>query len=123
MEILLISQFTCTRDCSHETARLTGAGTNWRTISTNTRWRAAPTGGKVEHGISGRYEGRALTMDSFTILLDSDTIAKRNDLQKEEGYVSSERTEKTVWEFPNIGKKAPEQEEKAFAYCEGYKEF
>ena len=45
-------------------------------------------------------------------------------MQKEEGYVSSERTErKTDLGIPNIGKKAPEQEEKAFAYCEGYKEF
>ena len=37
--------------------------------------------------------------------------------------VAKEQREKLIWEFPNIGKKAPEQEEKAFAYCEGYKEF
>ena len=37
--------------------------------------------------------------------------------------VAKEQREKLIWEFPNIGKKSPEQEEKAFAYCEGYKEF
>ena len=37
--------------------------------------------------------------------------------------IAKEQREKLIWEFPNIGKKAPEQEEKAFAYCEGYKEF
>ena len=28
-----------------------------------------------------------------------------------------------TWEFPHIGKEKPEQEEKAFKYCEGYKGF
>lgn len=37
---------------------------------------------------------------------------KAKDLQKELG-----------WEFPHIGKAAPEQKEEAFAYCEGYKKF
>lgn len=34
------------------------------------------------------------------------------DLQKE-----------LTWEFPHIGKAAPQQKEEAFAYCEGYKHF
>lgn len=37
--------------------------------------------------------------------------------------VAKEQREKLIWEFPNIGKKAPEQEEKAFAYCEDIRSF
>lgn len=39
-------------------------------------------------------------------------MTSAKDLQKE-----------LTWEFPHIGKKAPASKEKAFAYCEGYKEF
>lgn len=37
--------------------------------------------------------------------------------------VAKEQREKLIWEFPNIGKKALEQEEKAFAYCEDIRSF
>ena len=43
-EILLISSLLCTRTAATETARALRVREiqNWRTISTNTRWRAAP---------------------------------------------------------------------------------
>lgn len=34
-----------------------------------------------------------------------------------------ELQEQLTWAFPHIGKDKPEQAEKAFKYCEGYKEF
>ena len=34
-----------------------------------------------------------------------------------------ELQQQLTWEFPHIGKEKPEQEEKAFKYCEGYKGF
>lgn len=34
-----------------------------------------------------------------------------------------ELREQLVWEFPHIGKEKPEQAEKAYGYCEGYKAF
>lgn len=34
-----------------------------------------------------------------------------------------ELEEELLWEAPEIGKKAPEQKEAAYAYCEGYKDF
>ena len=127
-EIPLISQFTLYADCSHgNRPGFTGAGNPELAnhLYEHALARCAGQVRKVEHGIFGADMKVELLNDGpFTILLDSDTIVKRNDSQKEEGYVSSERTErKLIWEFPNIGKKAPEQEEKAFAYCEGYKEF
>ena len=34
-----------------------------------------------------------------------------------------ELQEQLTWAFPHIGKDKPEQAEKAFKYCEGYKKF
>lgn len=39
------------------------------------------------------------------------------------GETAKELQKKLTWEFPNIGKDAPEQREKAFEYCEDYKTF
>ena len=39
------------------------------------------------------------------------------------GETAKELQKKLTWEFPNIGKDAPDQREKAFAYCEDYKTF
>lgn len=36
---------------------------------------------------------------------------------------AEELQEQLTWKFPHIGKDAPEQQEKAFKYCEGYKAF
>lgn len=36
---------------------------------------------------------------------------------------AEELQEQLTWKFPHIGKDAPGQKEKAFRYCEGYKEF
>ncbi len=42
-------------------------------------------------------------------------MSKKNEAQKLQ--------EELTWSAPHIAKEAPEQKEKAFKYCEGYKEF
>ena len=80
-EILLISSLLCTRTAATETVRALRVREiqNWRTISTNTRWRAAPDRcGRSSTGIFGADMKVELLNDGpFTILLDSDTIVKK----------------------------------------------
>ena len=42
---------------------------------------------------------------------------------KDDNMNAKDLQKELTWEFPHIGKAAPEQREEAFAYCEGYKKF